>query len=68
MKKIFWNAYYKVKVAVLKVKHPKAGKFKRTLLAIGYTEKQLEKLKNDYGHLAKNEEEIFRDELFYVNN
>lgn len=63
-----WNTYYKVKIAILKLRYPKAGRNERALLAVGYTEKQLNELKEDYKHVANGKEEIFRDELFYINN
>ena len=64
MRKTFWNLYYKLKIALMKIKHPKAGRYERTLLSLGYTRNQIKELANDYPN--EELEYLCATELFYL--
>lgn len=67
MRKLFWNMFYKTKAAVLRIKYPTAGRYERILRALGYSDAQIRELRKEYGHLAVNIDDVYRDELSYLD-
>ena len=68
MKKFVLKTYWRIKITLLKFKYPATGKYERVLLSLGYTKKQLEELAQDYMHVTRNKESIYKDELYYITN